>query len=52
MFRYREQHLPGPLGWLFGVGALVLSLSLGSLLNLIAQVADHAQRLSDHKTGR
>ncbi len=41
LFRYRQGILPGPLGWVYGVGGLVLSLSLGSLLNLVAQLSDH-----------
>ena len=41
MGRYRETYMPGLGGWLCGLGGLVLSFSIGAVLNLIAQLADH-----------
>jgi APA family basic amino acid/polyamine antiporter len=43
LFNYRETFLPGPWGWVAGVGGLLLTLSFGMLLNLIAQLSDHVR---------
>jgi APA family basic amino acid/polyamine antiporter len=41
LFRYRQDFLPGPWGWVIGVSGLLLTVSFGMLLNLIAQLSDH-----------
>ena len=41
LFNYRQTFLPGPWGWIAGVAGMLLSLSFGMLLNLIAQLSDH-----------
>jgi hypothetical protein len=41
LFYYRKTLMPGPLGVVVGVASLLLSISLGSLLNLIAQLTDN-----------
>jgi uncharacterized membrane protein YesL len=42
MFRYRETFMPeNPLGWFFGVLGLILSVSIGILLHVIATLSDH-----------
>ena len=41
LFRYREDVLPGPWGWVLGVAALLVTATLGMLLNLVAQLSDH-----------
>jgi len=41
LFYYRKTLLPGPLGVIVGVTGLLISVSLGSLLNLIAQLTDN-----------
>jgi APA family basic amino acid/polyamine antiporter len=41
LFRYRQDSLPGPWGWVIGVGGLLVTVSIGMLLNLIAQLSDH-----------
>jgi hypothetical protein len=42
MFRYREVYMPlSILGWLFGILALLVSVSLGILLNVIGTLSDH-----------
>jgi basic amino acid/polyamine antiporter, APA family len=43
LFNYRETFLPGPWGWVVGVSGLLLTLSIGMLLNLIAQLSDHVR---------
>jgi len=43
LFRYRQTLLPGGLGVVWGLAGLVLSLSLGALLNLVAQISDHVR---------
>ena len=40
LFRYREDVLPGPWGWVLGVATLLLTATFGMLLNLIAQLSD------------
>ncbi len=44
LFRYRltQQVMPDGLAIACGIGGLVLSMSLGALLNVLAQVSDHA----------
>lgn len=44
LFRYRltQQVMPDGLAIACGIGGLVLSMSLGALLNVVAQVSDHA----------
>jgi len=39
--RYHVDYIPGALGIVIGLAGFVLSLSLGALLNLVAQVSDH-----------
>lgn len=42
LFRYRETLMPdNPLGWFLGVLALIVSVSLGILLQVIATLSDH-----------
>ncbi len=44
LFRYRhtQQVMPDGLAIVCGIGGLVLSMSMGALLNVVAQVSDHA----------
>jgi len=49
MFRYRETFMPhSSLGWFFGVLALLISVSIGILLHVLATLSDrmHATRES------
>jgi APA family basic amino acid/polyamine antiporter len=46
LFKYRPEHAPGPEGWLYGVIGLLFALSLGALLNLIAQLSDYVRARS------
>jgi APA family basic amino acid/polyamine antiporter len=41
MGSYREKYLPGLGGWLCGFAGLLVSVSIGTVLNLIAQLSDH-----------
>ncbi|HWW01611.1 MAG TPA: amino acid permease [Candidatus Acidoferrum sp.] len=42
MFRYQQLYMPGnALGWLWGILALLVSASLGALLNVVASLSDH-----------
>ena len=43
LFEYRQMFLPGPAGWVAGIGGLLLATSFGMLLNLIAQLSDHVR---------
>jgi len=45
-FQYREMFLPGPWGWIAGIGGLLLSVTFGMLLNLFAQLSDHLRASS------
>jgi basic amino acid/polyamine antiporter, APA family len=50
LFRYRETFLPGPWGWVVGVAGLLVTLSFGMLLSLLAQLCDH-MRATSHEGG-
>ncbi|HPA16943.1 MAG TPA: amino acid permease [Verrucomicrobiae bacterium] len=39
--RYRETQIAGVAGWLFGIAGLMVALSIGAVLNLLAQLFDH-----------
>jgi len=41
LFRYREATLPGAAGWIYGCLAFVTSVSIGTLLNVVANLSDH-----------
>lgn len=46
MGRYRAQQLPGLGGWLCGLGGLLVAVSIGIVLNLLAQLSDHIRARS------
>ncbi|MCX8107878.1 MAG: amino acid permease [Verrucomicrobiae bacterium] len=48
-FDYRERWLPGPWGWVAAAGGLLVTVSFGMLLNLIAQVSDHIRAVGRHE---
>jgi APA family basic amino acid/polyamine antiporter len=42
LFRYKQIYMPkNDLGWMWGMAALVLSISLGVLLHVVADLSDH-----------
>jgi len=41
--RYRDTQFAGISAWLFGVGGLMVSLSIGAALNLLAELFDHVR---------
>jgi APA family basic amino acid/polyamine antiporter len=44
MFRYQKIAMPGnPLGWLYGIGALLVSITVGVLLHVVAALSEHVQ---------
>jgi hypothetical protein len=43
LFYYRREAMPGATGIVCGLAGLVLSLSLGAMLNLMAQLSDHVR---------
>ena len=50
MARYRKAAsavLPGASGWLVGCAGLAVSISIGTVLNLLAQVSDHVRARLD-----
>ncbi|HOA62502.1 MAG: amino acid permease [Verrucomicrobia bacterium] len=52
--RYREASaavLPGASGWLVGILGMAVSVSIGIVLNLLAQVSDHLRARREHAGG-